>query len=124
MISTAVVHILLVEDDPDQASLFARVLSKVGYQVEVALNAESALVLLGETAFVLLLADWDLPGIKGDALVTTVKGQHPGVKAILFSNHPLVEEAATASGADAWFRKSDDIFRLRKMVTELAPCHA
>jgi len=112
-------RILMVEDDPDQAMLFAQVLSMVKYQVTSVPDAESALQQLAQSPFDLLLVDWDLPGMKGDTLITTVKAQYPTIPTILFSNHINVQEAAAACHADAWFRKSDDILRLRKMVADL-----
>jgi len=109
----------MVEDDPDQATLFVMVLKSAGYEVTNMLDAATALAQLAESPWQLLLADWDLPVMKGDALITIVKAQSPAIKTVLFSNHIDVDKIAAACGADAWFRKSDDIFRLRKMIAEL-----
>jgi DNA-binding NtrC family response regulator len=117
--TTAAPRILLVEDDPEQAILFGKVLRSSGYTVDVAANASQAQKDLDEAPFTLLLADWSLPGMQGDALVSQAKAQHPEMKTVLFSNHSNVDQAATAAGADAWFRKIDGVARLRQLIKEL-----
>ena len=112
-------RILLVEDDSDQAQLFCLLLSMDGYEVIMTPDAESALVRLTEAPVALLLADWSLPGMKGDALIRAVKPLYPEIKTILFSNHMHVDEAATACGADGWFRKMDNSTHLRQLVANL-----
>lgn len=118
------VNIILVEDDADQASLFAQVLEASGYAVVIAANAEEAQVRLRAESFALLLADWDLGGgMNGDALIHWAKAQFPAIKTILFSNHYEVDEIAVACHADASFRKVEGIVPLRQLVARLAPMH-
>lgn len=112
-------RVLLVEDDPDQAGLFTLILSIDGYEVITVSDAASALARLAESPVALLLVDLDLPGMKGDVLIATVKAQYPGVKTILFSNHAHVDTVAAASGADGWFRKMDDTVHLRQLIASL-----
>ena len=112
-------QILLVEDDPDQAQLFTLILSADGYAVSTTPEAETALARLATSPVALVLADWNLPGMKGDALIAAVKAQYPGVPAVLYSNHIHVDQAAAACGADGWFRKIDDMARLRKLIADL-----
>lgn len=115
-------RILLVEDDEEQADLFARVLRMAGYDVVVIPNAGDAQARLAHETFDLLLADWDLGGgMQGDALIGWTRAFLPAVKTILFSNHPQVDEVAHASGADAAFRKMDGIVKLRQLANTLAP---
>jgi two-component system phosphate regulon response regulator PhoB len=109
----------LVEDDREQASLFASVLTMSGYEVVTELTAETALPRIIENGFALVLVDWDLPGMKGDDLITAVKAHNPCVKTVLFSNHANIEPAARGVGADAWMLKTEGILRLREIVTEL-----
>lgn len=112
-------RILLVEDDPEQAALFAQVLSMSGHDVTVAASAEEAQAQLAAAPFALLLADWDLPGMPGDELIRRMKPAHPALKTVLYSNHTHVEEAATAAHADAWFFKIQGIVELRRVVKRL-----
>lgn len=112
-------RILLVEDDPDQASLFANVLTIVGYEVVTASSAETALTYMTEHTFDLALVDWDLPCMKGDTLIFRNKQEYPGMRSILYSNHAAVDQVAGVCGADAWMRKSEGIQRLRDIVAGL-----
>lgn len=112
-------RVLLVEDDPDQAMLYNQVLALSGYDVIIAPDAEAALVSLADPTIDLALVDWDLPMMKGDELVGTIKQQYPPIRTVLYSNHLNVEEAARACGADAWFRKSEGIIALRELLAKL-----
>ncbi len=64
---------------------------------ETALNAESALALIGELeaeglSLILVISDWLMPGMKGDEFLRAVKAAHPGVRAMLITGQA---EAAT-----------------------------
>ncbi len=115
-------RVLLVEDEHEQAVLFAQVLEILGYTVDIVGNAEEAQSRLTVQSYALLLADWDLRGaMLGDALIDWALARDAGIKTVLFSNHPQVAEVAAQCGAHAAFRKIDGIGRLRQLVTELAP---
>lgn len=117
MPSTA--RILMVEDDPEQAVLFRQVLKLAGYDVVTVPDAETAADQAAASGFDLLLVDWDLPGMKGDEFIAEVKRRHPGMKTVLYSNHTHVDEAARASGADAWLCKGEGIVHLRAVIAGL-----
>jgi DNA-binding NtrC family response regulator len=118
-------NILLVEDDDEQAKLYALVLEKLGYPVESVTDAAQAQARLTAKPYALLLADWDLgSGMQGDALILWAKERDPQLKTILFSNHLEVDEAAATSGADAAFRKIEGIIPLHELVTRLLPLGA
>ncbi len=102
----------MVEDEPDQLQLFSMALAAAGHQYVTAIDAETALTILADEPFDLLLTDLMLPGIHGDALITAVKEKFPGVKTILMSNRLNVREVAQACGADAFLPKGD----LKRMI--------
>ena len=112
-------HILLVEDDAEQAILYAGVLRTAGYEVVSADSAEKAVELLAAEEFHLALIDWDLPGMTGDTLICLLRTEYPTVKTLLFSNHIDVNRIAESCGADAWLRKTEGILRLRTMIADL-----
>lgn len=115
--------ILLVEDDREQAILYAQVLEASGYDVVVTESAEEAQARMTAEAFDLLLADWDLGAgmMTGDTLIVWAKAHDPTIKTILFSNHFEVLDLVKACGADAAFRKVEGILPLRRLVSELVP---
>lgn len=112
-------RILLVEDDLEQALLYAQVLELSGYTVCTAMSAEEALQLLTNTEFALLISDWDLPTMKGDDLISLIKTRYPFMKTVLFSNHARVNDACLQCHADAFFRKLEGITRLRQITSNL-----
>ena len=115
-------RVLQVEDDPEQAVLYAQVLEMSGYEVTTVATAEEAQACLTDTAYALLLVDWDLgSGMKGDALICWIKVHAPDTKTILFSNHSQVDDFAAACDADGWFRKIEGIAPLRRLVMQLVP---
>lgn len=112
--------ILLVEDDGDQALLFAQVLTLSGYRVTTVDSAAAAQARLIEAPVDLLVTDWDLPGGQGgDALIVWVRTRYPGIKTVLFSNHDRVHEVARACGANAGYRKIEGIGRFRELICSL-----
>ena len=122
---TTTARILLVEDDPEQALLFGQVLKASGYLVVTVATAEEAQETLATSPFELLLADWSLPTMKGDTLISLAKTQYPAMKTLLFSNHADVDKAAETVGADAWYRKIEGVTRLRRAIrTLLSPNNA
>ena len=106
-------HILIVEDDADQMQLYTMALAAAGYHYVTADNAETALDILADQQFDLLLTDLMLPGVNGDALINAVQERFSETKTILMSNHYNAREIAEACGADAFLPKGD----LKRMIT-------
>ena len=59
---------LVLDDEPEIAALLADMLSRLGYDCEVADTGEAALKLLAEQDFALILCDLRMPGIDGAAV--------------------------------------------------------
>lgn len=112
-------RILLVEDDIEQAMLFEQVLQISGYNIEVAKTAEEALEQLGKQQYDVLLTDWLLPAMGGDALITTTRRAYPAMKTILLSTGSRIEEAAKACQADGVFRKTENYQILRQLIADI-----
>jgi len=73
-------NILLVDDEPVLLELTSRILTKQGYSVELAENAEQALDLLKEQPFDLMLSDVIMPGMDGYELAAEVEKRYPNIK--------------------------------------------
>jgi CheY-like chemotaxis protein len=97
-------RILVVDDDPSIRDTMQRILKKTMCYVEVAENAEAALLKLKEGKFDLILSDFEMPGMKGDKLVIEVKKIYPGIKTIfasgMFSDKHLRLQMKEATGSD------------------------
>ena len=61
-------RVLLVEDEDSLRQLLAKYLTRIGYEVDAAENAEDASSMLEGVpgGYVLMLADLTLPGMPGD----------------------------------------------------------
>jgi DNA-binding NtrC family response regulator len=82
------------------------------FRVETALGGAEALSIVDELSslgvrVVLILTDWLMPGIKGDALVAEAKSRHPDIKCILISGQAstMLEEALSNDLLDGFVRK-------------------
>src|SRR5687768_13042764 len=69
-------RILVVEDCPTQALQLQGILTAERVEVDIALDAESALLLLDTAHFDMVIADIGLPGMSGIELCDQVKN-HP-----------------------------------------------
>ncbi len=67
-ISPATFHVLIVDDDPPILRLLERWLTKAGYQVSQAKDAETALQMVCEEPPHIVITDWEMPGMKGPEL--------------------------------------------------------
>lgn len=123
MSSTRPKVILVVEDDPQQRTLYARVLGMAGYQVLEAGNSSDALAQVHDHRPDLVLMDVTLPGPSGWNATREIKS-HPETHRIPvlvitgrvgFSDR----DASFASGSDAFLEKPVLPQRLLEEVARL-----
>lgn len=87
--------ILLVEDEAPLRRLAERALTRAGYRVAAAADAEDAAALLQAEAPALLLSDVSLPGQDGLALARAARAARPALPVLLMSGY-----AEAALGTD------------------------
>ena len=68
--------VLVIDDEPDVAELIAAVLGKDGYRVTIVGSAEAGLAALPGD-FDLILSDLNMPGLGGQAFLTSVRDEWP-----------------------------------------------
>lgn len=103
-------HILVVEDEKAMSQALQLKLEKEGFSVGVAENGEKAKQKVGEDQFDLILLDLIMPEMDGFTFLTEVKEKGKvKVPVMVLSNlsQPEDEEKAHASGADAFYIKSN-----------------
>lgn len=66
-------RILLVDDEPTQRLIMARLLKRAGYEVETAANGKEALAKIEAGDFQLMITDWEMPEMDGLALCRAVR---------------------------------------------------
>ena len=117
--------LLVVEDDAGSASSFKILLESLGYQVQVAEDAASALAVLTSTDVDAVLCDLKLPGkMSGLDLAAVIRGdpdlQELPLVAVTGYGHPDDRELTNTAGFDAHLVKPVDLPELETVLRQLA----
>src|SRR5438132_12244049 len=101
-------RVLLVDGDQPTLGLLERWLADAGYDVVACSRFEDAKTYLAGHAPDILLADIRLGAFNGLQLALLLKGEHPGSRAIVFSDYedPVLQAEAGRCGA-RFVRKPD-----------------
>ncbi|HXB55916.1 MAG TPA: response regulator [Vicinamibacteria bacterium] len=112
--------ILIVDDNPANLKLARVVLSREGYEVRTAADAEDALVALRTFRPRLILMDLQLPGMDGFELTRRLKADpaRSGVVILALTAYAMKgdEEKARAAGCDGYIAKPIDTRALPGVV--------
>jgi signal transduction histidine kinase len=100
-------RVLVIDDEGALREAYARQLTRHGYRVEKAHDAESALVALRGGSFDLVVSDISMPGMSGIELVAHLRASKLDVPVILVTGAPDVETAvrAVAQGVSRYLAK-------------------
>jgi DNA-binding response OmpR family regulator len=111
---------LIVEDDTDSSDALARLLRRVGHDVECASSAGEALVKLEEWEPDCVLLDLMLPDAPGGLVLRKIRNQHLTCRvAVVTAAHEKsrVLKHAVGFGPDAVFNKPIDFAKLKQWLT-------
>jgi CheY-like chemotaxis protein len=75
--------ILIVDDEPMVRQSIKMMLKFVGYEAEAAENGQTALAMLSEKPFDLVITDYSMPDLRGDQLVAQIRERFPDQKIIM-----------------------------------------
>lgn len=120
--STAILSpatLLVVDNEDDIRDLFALVLEQAGYTVITAVAGDAAISLLNTTPIDLVLTDYEMPDMRGDQLIATIRTQYLLVKTILATGHPHAAQLAAQCGADGYYRKGEPAQQLLARVAAI-----
>jgi two-component system cell cycle response regulator len=102
-------RILLVDDEPTQRLIMARLLRRAGYEVETAGNGREALDKIENGHYQLMITDWEMPEMDGVALCSAVRAspREGYLYTILLTARDSIEHvvAGLQSGADDYLTK-------------------
>ncbi len=98
-------RILVVEDDPTIQKIYRNVLTKEGYEVEVASDGKEGLTKATAKEPDLIILDMLMPNMSGIEFLRAydIINKHPSVKVIAFSN---TEQPQRVSEAMTWAQRN------------------
>ncbi|MBI3269874.1 MAG: sigma-54-dependent Fis family transcriptional regulator [Planctomycetes bacterium] len=89
-------RVLVVDDELNMLSLFRRILTEEGYEMESAATGHDALRMLEDSGFDLVISDLEVPGVDGMKLLKHVRQACPDVPFIVVTGYGTVESAVAA----------------------------
>src|ERR1700737_4357036 len=89
-------RVLLVDDDSDFLQLLRAALNREPYDFLTATSAPSALEILRKEAVDVVVADENMPGMSGTALLSIVASEFPACGRIILTGHATVDIAMRA----------------------------
>jgi len=102
-------RVLLVDDEPTQRLIMARLLCRAGYHVETAADGREALAMLAAGDFQLMVTDWEMPEMDGVALCSALRSspRQAYIYTILLTARDSIEHVVTGlqAGADDYLTK-------------------
>ena len=118
MTPSAPCRILVIDDDASARLLVERVLKKLGHHVTVVDTAPAGTQALSAQDFDVVMADKNLDGADGLALLRNEKRRRPGTQVILMSGDgsaALIAQAK-ASGVEGFLEKPFNVARLKELL--------
>jgi len=99
--------LLLVEDSLDNQMLYHRVLSKLGFQVEMVSNGKEALEIVKTKEFDLILMDMQMPEMDGHTTTQILRKRNVRCPIVALTAHAMKEdrERCLQSGCDDYLSK-------------------
>jgi signal transduction histidine kinase len=114
-------RVLLVDDDKDVLNMIADMVSERGYTVELANCGAEALEMLKTATFDVMLADYNMPGMKGVELIERAKKLYPKMKYLLMTGHAELKDGEML-GSVSVLRKPFRIAALDERLAQLVNC--
>ena len=127
--------VMVVDDDPELASILTEVLSRLGHPVFTAMSGPEAIAMLSrEPCICVAVVDLVMPVMDGITLLRQIRGSRPDIAVILMSGFGTIESAVQAmrDGAEDYLTKPFEpeavlrkvgrlleLFELQEKVAEL-----
>jgi DNA-binding NtrC family response regulator len=111
-------RILILDDDPDTARSWVKILESAGYTCRATTSPEEALELIESEHPDLLLTDFRMPGIDGMEMLRRARQIEPQMPVVMLTGYAAVETAVAAvkAGAFDYLSKSFSNEQLRLSV--------
>jgi CheY-like chemotaxis protein len=115
--------ILVIDDDARDRGLLVAVLEERGYEVMLADNGGTGLMLCHRGTPDAVVLDLDMPGIDGRSLLGQLRILHPTLPVVIFSGRSpeVIEEEMLNQGATAFIQKAFSLDQLGLALQEVLP---
>jgi CheY-like chemotaxis protein len=115
------VSVLVIDDEPDSREMLAALLQRRGARVAQGADAESALSLLRERPFDVLVADIAMPDVDGYELIRRVRAMGSAVPAVAVTAfaRPDDRQRAIASGYSQYCAKPIDGLQVARTLRDV-----
>jgi CheY-like chemotaxis protein len=115
--------ILVIDDDASDRDLLAAVLTKRGYEVILADNGGTGLMLCHRRTPDAVVLDLNMPGIDGRKILRQLRILHPTLPVVVFSGHSTeeIEQEMLNQGATACIQKAFSLDQLGSALQEVLP---
>jgi CheY-like chemotaxis protein len=110
--------ILIVEDEPQVRDVLKMLLAFDGHEILTAGDAQEALAIFEQGGFDIVMTDYAMPGMKGDALAVALKARRPGQPVVMVTAHAemLKTSGVPLPGVDQLVSKPFQIQELRDAI--------
>ena len=111
-------RILIVEDEPGVIEVFTECLTREGYAINTAATGETAIQMLADNRYDVVLIDLHLPKADGFQVLAHLQQVSPSSSAIVVTGHGSIESAVEAmkQGAVDYLTKPMTVVQLRIVV--------
>lgn len=113
-------RILVIDDEAAAGKSIEKILSKQGFAIDIALNADAGLNKIDKGLFELVLLDIMMPQVSGLELLKIIKERWPHLGVLMVTGYPSIETAveATRLGAFDYIPKPFTPQEIREKVNE------
>ncbi|HEY3451109.1 MAG TPA: response regulator [Myxococcales bacterium] len=116
-------HVLVIDDDEDNAAMLAEVLATEGHHTDTASTGKQALEKWREGPFDVALVDLLMPDVSGTELAVSLAKIRPDARLALVTGWELDEEQRRVAPVHAVFRKPVDLALLLQFLAPPEPEH-
>jgi len=108
--------ILVVEDDPNQARLYAQELSQEGYEIVIARDGREAMETVEQQKPDLVVMDISMPGMDGIECMGRLLSRDNKLPIILNTAYATYQDNFRSWSADDYIVKSSDLTELKESI--------
>jgi CheY-like chemotaxis protein len=116
-------RILVVDDEPAVCGAIKMMVEHGGHEVQTASSGKEALSLLEQHKFDVVITDFSMPGMKGDALAIAIKKRLPNQPVLMITAHAeaLKSSGNPLTGVDFVISKPFMLEELHKAIATVFP---